>query len=71
MSYYNTGDILVAEATIQGLVKGERYHVLFAESQLTPFGEFVTYTVRAAGPGKVAEVLHITNGHLLLRRPLS
>lgn len=58
---FETGDVVRANVTEQGMTAGETYIVLDAFIRDTPFGGFVTYII-----GKGSEELRIGNGHMLL-----
>ena len=59
---FNKGDVVVADVTAQGMVKGARYEVVGADWNALPWGNYFCYTLRAADGSLVT----IVNGHLLL-----
>jgi len=64
MFAFTEGDVVIAERTTQGLVRDGKYKVVGVDTQVTPFGYFVTYMVEAADGTK----LRIVNGHLILMK---
>jgi hypothetical protein len=64
MAFFDVGDTVVADQSAQRLVAGELYAVVAVDVQATPFGEFVTYTLRHSNRSK----LQVRNAHLLVSR---
>jgi hypothetical protein len=58
---FETGNVVRANLTAQGMTQGNTYIVLEVLTQETPFGTFVTYIIENG-----TETLRIGNGHMLL-----
>lgn len=71
MFSFSKGDVVIADRTTQGLKLNEHYVVVDLETQVSPFGYFVTYYLAPADEVDTAvatgSLLPIVNGHLILR----
>lgn len=63
MTRFQIGDRVRSRVNAQGLVAGHEYRVCDVLVRALPFGDYVTYVVRA---DDAAKDLHVGNAHLLL-----
>ena len=60
---FETGNVVRANVTAQGMTAGNTYTVTKLHSEFLPFGNFVTYVITDG-----TKKLTIGNGHLLLTK---